>query len=103
YSDQKGTMMPARQPNNLSVITRLFGGAAPGPEAVLAQVQQADEVSGAVVAAAMAVQAELGGGFLVEVYQEALAIELSARNISCERDQEVAVAYKGQALNARLS
>lgn len=47
----------------------------------------------------MAVHQELGCGFLEAVYQEALALELTTRNIPYRREVELPVSYKGQQLN----
>lgn len=46
----------------------------------------------------MEVHGELGAGFLEAVYQEALAVELSIRNIPFERECLVPVTYKGERL-----
>jgi len=41
----------------------------------------------------------LGCGFLEAVYQEALALELTERDIRYEREVELPVSYKGRKLN----
>jgi len=51
-----------------------------------------------IIGAAMEVHHQLGHGFLEAVYQEALAIEMTKRNIPFEREVAVPVEYKGQRL-----
>lgn len=53
----------------------------------------------AIVGAAIEVHKQLGPGFLESVYQEAMEIELSARNIPFGPQQEMYIQYKGQILN----
>jgi GxxExxY protein len=52
----------------------------------------------AVVGAAMEVYNVLGPGFLEAVYQEALEIELSDRNIPFEHEKDLRIIYKGRPL-----
>ena len=53
-----------------------------------------DEVY-AIIGAAMEVSNELGSGFLEAVYQEALGIELTARQIPHEQQKPIKIRYKG--------
>lgn len=61
-----------------------------------------DEISDpqtyAIIGAAMEVHRQLGPGFLEAVYQEALAIEFTLRNIPFIAQVELPVHYKGQRL-----
>ena len=52
----------------------------------------------AIVGAAIEVHRELGPGFLEPVYQEALEIELRARDIPFESQGRLAIHYKGYRL-----
>lgn len=56
-----------------------------------------DEVY-AIVGAAMDVYNELGPGFLENIYQEAMEIELKERNIPAKPQQEMHIKYKGKLL-----
>jgi GxxExxY protein len=49
----------------------------------------------------MEVHTTLRSGFLEAVYQEALAVELTARNIPFVREAELPISYKGQILSCR--
>ncbi len=52
----------------------------------------------AIVGAAIEVHRELGNGFLESVYEEALKLELSARNIPFQTQVKLPIYYKGQLL-----
>jgi len=52
----------------------------------------------AILGAAMEVHKTLGPGFLEAVYQEALAIELEGRGITCRREVELPLTCKGRLL-----
>lgn len=55
----------------------------------------------AIVGAAIDVHRELGFGYLEEVYQEALEIELEARGIPFRPQQELHIYYKGRQLRKK--
>lgn len=54
-----------------------------------------DALAHAVIGAALEVHRHLGPGFLEEVYEEALCLELRLRQIPFERQKRVRVDYKG--------
>ena len=56
----------------------------------------------AVVGAAIDVHRELGPGFLESIYQEAMEIELSSRNVPFVAQQPIAVQYKGVTLKKQF-
>jgi GxxExxY protein len=60
---------------------------------------QRDPRTFAIIGAAMEVHPELGCGFLEAVYQEALAHELTIRQIPNQREVELPIYYKNQRLN----
>jgi GxxExxY protein len=53
----------------------------------------------AIIGAAMEVHSQLGSGFLEAVYQKALGVELTARNVPHKSEVELPVYYKGQELD----
>ena len=55
-----------------------------------------NELTRAVIGAAMEVHSNLGPGFLESVYEAALAIELNLRNVLYERQKAIPVMYKGE-------
>ena len=59
---------------------------------------QSDAMAGAVIGAALEVHRTLGPGFLENIYEHALAIELAAQGISFERQKTIGVSYKGHAI-----
>ena len=56
--------------------------------------KRVDELAHAVIGAAIEVHRHLGPGFLENIYEEALCIELEA--IPFERQKEISVLYKGR-------
>jgi len=54
-----------------------------------------------IIGAAMEVHKALGNGFQEVIYQRALAIELSERNINYSREHEMSIQYKGQDIGTR--
>ncbi len=55
-----------------------------------------DALAHAVIGAAIEVHRLLGPGFLEEVYEEALCIELRLRGVPYERQKRVRIDYKGE-------
>ena len=53
----------------------------------------------AIIGAAMEVHTVLGRGFVEQVYQSAMAVELAARGIPCRREADLHIWYKGDILD----
>ena len=54
------------------------------------------DLTGPIIAAAIAVHRVLGPGYLESVYQEALCVELRANGIPFEREKPVAILYRDE-------
>lgn len=59
------------------------------------------ELTHNIIGAAMEVHKTLGNGFQEVIYQRALAIEMSDRNIEFSREQEMSIQYKGHDIGTR--
>jgi GxxExxY protein len=57
---------------------------------------QHNELTRAVIGAAMEVHSNLGPGFLESVYEAAMAIEFNLRDITYEEQKAIPVMYKGE-------
>lgn len=58
--------------------------------------RETDELAHAVIGAALEVHRILGPGFLEDVYEQALCVELRLRGILFERQKPAKVEYKGE-------
>ena len=56
------------------------------------------DITRKIIGAAFEVYKEFGYGFLEKVYENALLIELTDRNLKAESQKPIAVAYKGRAV-----
>lgn len=65
-------------------------------------LENRDDLTGAVISAAIEVHRILGAGFLESVYESALAVELRSRNISFKRQQQFPVMYKGYSVGENI-
>ena len=54
------------------------------------------DLTGAIIAAAIAVHKELGPGYIESIYEEALCIELGVRAIPFARQLPVEITYRGK-------
>lgn len=54
------------------------------------------DLTGRIIAAAIAVHRELGPGFLEAIYEEALCIELELQELPYERQKPVPITYRGK-------
>ncbi len=62
-----------------------------------------NELSNAIIGAAIEVHRELGGaGLLEDVYEEALCHELQLRGLEVQRQVGISIEYKGKLLRKRL-
>lgn len=68
---------------------------------MLANPHNLNDLTGAIIAAAIDVHKETGPGLLEEVYVECLAIELSDRRLHVERGVRIPLTYRGRALTTR--
>jgi GxxExxY protein len=66
---------------------------------VLKNLTEEDPGTYSIIGAAMEVHRQLGCGFLEPVYQEALAMEFTNRNIPFRREVKLDLAYKGYPLD----
>jgi GxxExxY protein len=62
--------------------------------------QEHDPRTYAIIGAALEVHNQLGCGFTEPVYQEAMELELAARNIPFQREVVLVILYKGQRLKS---
>lgn len=54
------------------------------------------DLTGSIIAAAIAVHKELGPGYIESIYEESLCIELEERGIPFERQKPIAIVYRGR-------
>ena len=59
------------------------------------------ELTHNIIGAAMEVHKSLGNGFQEVIYQRALAIEMTDRNIAYSREHEMKIQYKGHDIGTR--
>ena len=59
-----------------------------------ASISNVNQLTGAIIGAAIEVHKSLGPGLLESIYEECLCIELGIRNIPFERQKEIDIKYK---------
>ena len=64
-------------------------------------MEKEDKLTEQIIGAAIEVHRVLGPGLLESIYEEALAVELQLRGISCQRQVEVDVIYKGHVIKGQ--
>jgi len=70
----------------------------PTPRLLRSRALLHSDEKGRIIAAGIEVHRALGPGFLEQIYEEALALELEARGIPFERQKAVRVRYRGQSV-----
>ena len=66
------------------------------------KVEPINEITGAIINAAIEVHKELGPGLLERIYEDALSYELSSRKIDYERQKILPVPYKDTILQGQF-
>lgn len=64
-------------------------------------MEDRDELTEQIIGAAIEVHRVLGPGLLESIYEQALVVELELRGISCQRQFDVDVVYKGRVLKGQ--
>ena len=59
------------------------------------------ELTGKIIGCAMEVHSILGNGFQEVIYQRALAIEMTHRDLAFSREHEMEISYKGEQIGTR--
>lgn len=70
-------------------------------KSVVQTVYKHSALTGKIIGCAMSVHKYLGNGFQEVIYQRALAIELNENAIAFEREKEIPIYYKQQAIGNR--